>query len=215
MLYVRLKMLKRIIKKLRGNFLSYTSWTKSWENDTNYIKCLQEDVKDPKNPWIVVINDIEPYSRVLSAGCGAGREVKELVRKKCDVTAIDLSEKMITLSKKNNPSIKHVLADMIIYKEVKKFDYITCLWNTINFIPNCKLRKKFIENCYENLNKNGRLIITTSHKFSNLSTFLNSIIMFTKDYYYSPKQINEWFKDTNFNLEKKEIDNETIIIAKK
>lgn len=206
----------RILDKLKSNFVDTKEWTRSWENDEEYMDCLKTEIKDNKNPWMVAINIIRPGSKVLSAGCGAGREVRYLVReKKCKVTALDISKKMLDSSKKIEPKASYILADMTNYISNEKFDYIVCLWNTINFLPNYRERRKFIKTCEKNLKQGGKLILTTGHKFISLKIFVLSLLNFSKNYYYSPGQINKWFKDTCFKYHKKRLSNELLIVARK
>ena len=144
--------LKSIPNIVKDWFIEYDKWTQSWENDKNYIKTLQEYNSDPLSSSKIAIRIVKPNSKVLSAGCGAGREVKFLVRElNCKVTALDISKNMIEMSKKIEPKAKYIQGDMASFLSEEKFDHIVCLWNTINFIPNLTLRKKFIHTCYNNL----------------------------------------------------------------
>ena len=197
-------------------FIDYNRWTKSFESDKNYMDILQKIPESPVNTSSIALSLVKPKSAVLSAGCGAGREVKYLTEiLNCKVTAIDCSQKMVSLSKINAPNAKYLLGDMVKFRSPEKFDYIVCIWNTINFIPTFAGRKQFIKNCYENLKEEGRLILTTSHRYSHWRSFLHFIIYANKNYYPSPKQIERWFEGTQFKIYKTRIDSNILIYARK
>ncbi len=130
---------------------------------------------DEKDLSKAALNLIEPRSYVLSAGCGAGREVDYLVKVlKYQVMAIDIDEKALELSKEKTPDAEHMLVDMVDKQFNNKFDYIVCLWNTINYLDR-KSRRVFVETCYTNLKIGGELILTTTHIFSHWRNLLSKI----------------------------------------
>ena len=111
---------------LKAQFMRYNDWTKSWENDQNYINVLRTIPSNPLSTWRLAMSQIKPYSKVLSAGCGAGREVKYLVRElKCKVVAVDHSKRMIQLSREFEPNAKYILGDMAEFKSRNKFDSVS------------------------------------------------------------------------------------------
>lgn len=160
---------------------------------------------------------IKNKSKVLSCGCGPGREVSNLVRKECDVTAIDIQPDVLTESFKKEPGASYYLADMVSFNIDIKFDYIVCLWNTINQIG-FKERKKFILNCYSLLKENGKLIITSQNATSSIRIFLKRTLQgrVQKKYYYKKNQIDKWFRNTKFsyNIKKKEGGHYLIVATK-
>jgi SAM-dependent methyltransferase len=205
-----------LIDVLKCPFLTYNEWTKSWENDLKNMRSMQKLPDNPLVGWNIAISQVKPHSKVLSVGCGPGREVRHLVRKlRCQVVGIDYSENMIKLSKLNEPKAKYYKADMIKFRSNDKFDYITCLWNVINFIPDLKSRKEFIKNCYHNLRKGGYLIITTGYRTAHWRTFLSQILHFTKDYYPPKSQIGKWFEGTPFKVHSSRINSEILLLCKK
>ncbi|MCK9370054.1 class I SAM-dependent methyltransferase [Candidatus Dojkabacteria bacterium] len=206
--------LKSIFVILKGNKQTNSEWVKSWENDKEYVRIMQEEYKD-NDPSGIALKMIEPNSTVLSAGCGPGREVSYLINKRnCKVIGIDNSEKMINLSKVNEPRGEYHYIDIEKYKNPRQFDYIVCLNNTINCLNGYEPRKEFIENCYKNLKKNGSVIITSSNALSHTGAFLRRLLT-NKDFFYFPNQIKEWFSDTGFKFSKIKLDDNLLIIATK
>ena len=161
-----------------------------------------------------VLDLVKPGSYVLSAGCGAGREVAYLVRTlKCKVVAIDIDEEAVELSKDKTPDAEHIVGDMTNMKFKKKFDYIVCLWNTINYLKR-EDRKIFIETCYDNLKEGGELILTTTHIFTHWRLLLSNI-KHGKNFHPYPWEIDQWFKDTKFRITKGKMNNDILIRARK
>lgn len=167
-----------------------------------------------KDPAVMALNSVKPSSYVLSAGCGAGREIDYLVNVlRCNVVGIDIDKKALELSKKKAPNAEYILGDMIKMKFKKKFDYVMCLWNTINCISR-KARKEFVENSYDNLKGGGELILNTTHIFTHWR-HLPCNIKHGKHFHPYPWEINEWFKDTKFKVTKINFNHNIIIRAKK
>lgn len=159
---------------------------------------------------------IKNGSDVLSLGCGSGREVKQLVSQCCKVTAIDIQERMIEESRHIEPNAFYINGDALKFELPNSFDYIVCLWNTINRFEK-EDKKRLIELCYKNLRKGGTLLITTKTRYSSLRLWLKHFQnKFEETYYYNPEDIAYWFKDTKFKWEiKKEDLGNNLIIAKK
>lgn len=182
------------------------------ENDESYLNVLESDYKSDLAPGKIALKMVKNGSSVLSAGCGRGREVRFLVRELgCKVTAIDISKDNIAKSKEHEPRAKYFLADMSSFRSNEKFDFIVCIWNTINFLPGKNARRNFIKNCHYNLKDGGKLILTTGHVFSHWRTLAKRILNPLNDYYYFPLQIKYWFNGSKFKVERVKI-NETILI---
>lgn len=143
---------------ITGVLKSYTQnideWTLEWEKDENTMKSMQK-TDNELNSFNLALALAKSNSRVLSAGCGPGREVKMLVAKKCKVTAIDRSKNMIDKSRKFEPHAKYLLGDIVNYQNKEKYDQIFCLFNTMNYLGTLERRKEFIGNSFNNLKKKG------------------------------------------------------------
>lgn len=161
------------------------------------------------------INLIKPDSKVLSCGCGHGREVTFLVKERnCDVTAIDNNERMVNLSKTAEPNADYYLADMKDFKTKEKQDYVLCIWNGINALIKNEDKIKFIKTSEKNLKSGGKLILVTSNIFSYWKHFFSELKH--RNYYqYVPWKIKNWFKNTNFKYQKIKVGRFNIIVAEK
>lgn len=106
---------------------------------------------------------------VLEIGCGPGNITKYLLTKKTDlkIIGIDISENMIELAKKNNPTAEFVIMDCREIDSLnKKFDAIVCGFcmpylskdDCVKLISDCKnllnnsgiLYLSFVDGNYEN-----------------------------------------------------------------
>ena len=208
--------IKKIKSFFDSIFLDNYSWTRKLEDNKGFIEGMQKSPTEIPLIREIPLRLVKANSRVLSAGCGPGREVKFLVQELgCAVTAIDISENMINLSKKHEKNAEYILGDISKFKSKKKFDYIICLFNTINYLPGLEARKEFIENCDFNLKNTGKLIITTGHRFSSVRAFIFQLLHPTKNYYYLPSQIDKWFENTSFKVERSKIDHDLLLVATK
>jgi len=115
------------------------------------------------SPAQVYCQKISSDQKALDLGCGNGRLYEELKNKKVDYLGIDNSEFLIELAKKNYPSGKFLLGDILDLAEIinrqEKYDYIFCL-ATLQHIPSKKLRVELLKNIKDRLAPNGEVIIS-------------------------------------------------------
>ena len=101
--------------------------------------------------------------RILDVACGSGTYSLELDEEGKKVTAIDLDEKMVELLRnKKTPSnnVNELVMDMTKIKELnQEFDGIFCIGNSLVHLPDKKVIGDFINECYDVLSENGKMII--------------------------------------------------------
>src|SRR3989338_4219045 len=103
------------------------------KSSEKYLNVLKDDYM--MSVMLVALRMVKTNSKVLSVGCGAGREVKYLVRElNCDVTGVDYDPEMISSSKKIEPKAEYFCEDALKFVREGKYDYVVCLWNTVNFL---------------------------------------------------------------------------------
>jgi len=101
---------------------------------------------------------------VLDAGCGVGRTLKYLVNRgipRTKITGLDISQKMLSLAKKEVPGIKTVQANVVDFETKDKFDFIICI-HVLHYLNN-KDYKHALRNFYKLLNPRGLLFIMSTH----------------------------------------------------
>lgn len=95
----------------------------------------------------------------LDVACGTGFFLnliqKNLNLSKC--VGLDYSKKMIDYAKNNfaNEHIQYVYGDMSNFDLKKKFDFISCNYDAINFLTDFEDWKKTFKCIYDHLNENG------------------------------------------------------------
>lgn len=131
------------------------------------------------DPNLEIINELKSGKKVLSLGCGGGREVKELTRRKHKITAIDISKKMIDSSKKIEPCADYYCADAVEFsranKNKVKFDYILGLYAFLGYIDN-NYRQELVENLMSMLEKDGILIFELRRVTESPKYFFKALI---------------------------------------
>ena len=95
---------------------------------------------------------------ILDVACGTGILAAELKKMNFDVSGIDLSEDMISIAKENSSEVDFQVADMRDFKLSRKFDIITCAFDSINYITNNEDMKDTVDNIYNHLSDNGYFI---------------------------------------------------------
>lgn len=80
------------------------------KNALAYASKIQKRV--PMKDIELFVKLVNPKGKILDVGCAAGRDTKILNDLGFEVVGADLSEKLLAVAEKKNPSIKFVLADI-------------------------------------------------------------------------------------------------------
>lgn len=112
------------------------------------------------------LNFIEPYlnkeSNILDLACGSGTLAILLKLKGYNVEGLDLSSSIIDVAKEkakmHHLNIPFYVDDMTSFKLNKKYDIITCFFDSVNFLENKDKLNKLFENVYNHLNDDGLFI---------------------------------------------------------
>jgi len=81
--------------------------------------------------------------RWLDVACGTGRHL-ELLRRRYDVTGVDLSRPMLRLARQRLPGVRLELADMRHLDLGERFDVVSCLFSAIGYLrTESDLRRTF------------------------------------------------------------------------
>lgn len=122
--------------------------------------------------WLRYIEE-KKFSSVLDLAAGSGLMSRILKDKGYDVVASDLSLEMKEVAK-NNFDGEYLIINMTDYHLDRRFDLITCLVDSINYLEEDEL-DAFFECAFEHLNEGGRLIFDMHH-LSRMDEFADEYI---------------------------------------
>ncbi len=141
-------------------------------------------------------------ARILDIGCGPGNSSMHLVTRNpsYNINAIDVSEKMIELAKKNNPNLECQVMDCRNITELQKtFDAVICGF-TIPYLsePDCA---KFIFDCGNLLEANGVLYLSfVAGPYKNSGYIKGSTGDRVYFYFHELKQIKKVLAKNSFEI---------------
>lgn len=116
------------------------TWYKDWFNSEYYLKVYKHRDESEAERLVGLIEDnvnLDPQSAVLDMACGAGRHAIAFAKKGFNVTAVDLSQRLLEEAKKNTidagVNIDFVLSDILDFQTDKKFDLVVNLFTSIGY----------------------------------------------------------------------------------
>ena len=119
------------------------SWYNDWFNSEYYIKVYKHRDETEAERLVKLILDnieIEANSNILDMACGFGRHAIYFAKKGFNVTAVDLSERLIKDAKSNaqkvGVKINFVLSDILKFESGNKFDLAVNLFTSIGYFEN-------------------------------------------------------------------------------
>ena len=129
---------------------------------------------------------------VLDIGSGTGHHVNLIDKiNNSTVIGIDNSPAMIKIAKQNYPELDFRLANALDSMQfpADTFSHITCLYFTIYYIKN---KQQFLENCYNWLQPNGKLVLhlVNMYKFDPIVPIANPFVVVSPQS-YTDKRITE------------------------
>ena len=179
------------IKSKNDEFALFNQLSDEWWNENGEFKILHQ-IKSHRMTYILEQTNNRDVKnlKILDVGCGGGIISEPLARLGAKVTGIDFAPNNIKAAKihakKNKLKINYFFKDIEKSKLNEKFDIIL-MFEVLEHLDNWK---KTIKNIRKNLNKNGKIIISTINRnlFSKLfaidiaENILNWIPKGTHDY---------------------------------
>ena len=199
------------IKSKNEEFDFFNQLSNEWWNENGKFKILHQ-IKSHRMTYILeqVNNRNIKNLKILDVGCGGGIICEPLARLGAKVTGIDFAPNNIKAakihSKKNKLKINYIFKDIEKSKLDEKFDVIL-MFEVLEHLDNWK---QTIKNIKRNLNKNGKIIISTINRnlLSKLfainiaENILNWIPKGTHDYnkLIKPEELKKILTKENFHF---------------
>lgn len=128
----------------------------------------------PYDKWTeIVLNELRS-GKVLDLGCGTGECSVRLADKGFDVTAVDLSEQMLSVAHdkaiRHSLNVRFIQQDMRDLETAERYDVVAIFCDSLNYITDEHGVKSTFARIYEHLNPGGILLfdVHSMHKITNL-----------------------------------------------
>jgi ubiquinone/menaquinone biosynthesis C-methylase UbiE len=156
--------------------------------------------------------------KILDAGAGTGRLALRLQKLGAEVTALDISGKMLAELNKKNTSIVTVAGDAeALPFEAETFDFVIAAFLIVHF----KDPARFFDEAYRVLKDGGVLVVTNINQKEPPEIKTEEGTIKIESFYHRPEKIRQTLESLAFAIEHEEIVKEggnwinQIIVAKK
>ncbi|MBP1683081.1 MAG: SAM-dependent methyltransferase [Ignavibacteriaceae bacterium] len=160
------------------------SWYKEWFNSEYYLKVYSHRNQTEAERLVELIAkfwNLKANSSVLDMACGAGRHALIFAKFGYKVTAVDLSQRLISEAKKNaeqeNIEIEFVLSDILDFEISKKFDLAVNLFTSIGYFEKDNENFAVIKKANDLLNHGGYFVLDYFNKDFLLKNLIPTTIL--------------------------------------
>lgn len=161
-----------------------SDWFKEWFNTSEYLdvyKHRNENEAEDHIEFILKNVSVKPGAKILDMACGTGRHAIILARNKYDVTAVDLSEKLLSVAKQSaeeeHLSIKFIHSDIRDFNPDEKFDLVLNLFTSFGYFETDEENFSVLEKAYNLLNDGGNFILD----YFNTEFLINNLIAYSDE----------------------------------
>lgn len=147
------------------------TWYEDWFNSENYLTVYRhrdESEAERLVELIVKHLNLNPSSSVLDMACGAGRHAISFAKRGFEVTAIDLSERLISEADKSAEAagvkIKFILSDILKFNTKIQFNLVVNLFTSIGYFEEDHEDFEVIKKAYTSLTDSGYFVIDYFNK---------------------------------------------------
>ncbi len=147
-------------------------WYKDWFNTREYLHVYRHrNEEDAKKLVELILNNVylPENAKVLDLACGAGRHSVLFAEKGCRVTAVDLSENLISVAKKcaaaSGFKINFVKCDLRNFSVSSKFDLVVNLFTSFGYFEDDLENFKLFEVSFDHLENGGYFVLDYLNKY--------------------------------------------------
>jgi len=159
-------------------------WYKNWFNSEEYLKVYRHrDQKEASELVNLVINNIEvsKVKTVLDMAAGSGRHAVIFAKERFNVTAVDLSENLLSIGKKyaenENVKLEFVHSDIRPFNPNIKYHLILNLFTSLGYFEKDEENYFILSKAYKLLENNGYFVLD----YFNKSYVENNLVPSTVD----------------------------------
>lgn len=130
------------------------------------------------------LNMAEEPKKIIEFGCGTGNITTRLAKKGYDMTAVDISEEMLTVADEKadqqHLNVRFYKGDMSNFAIAEQFDAVISACDSVNYLESLEDVAGFVQGAYEALKPGGELLfdMNTVSKFKNVigdNTFIYDV----------------------------------------
>lgn len=147
------------------------TWFKDWFNSENYLRVYSHRDQREAERLVELIAkslNLQANSSVLDMACGAGRHAVTFAKLRFKVTAVDLSQLLISEARKSadqeNVEIDFIISDILEFETNKKFDLVVNLFTSIGYFDYDEENYAVIKKAYDLLNEGGYFVLDYFNK---------------------------------------------------
>jgi len=153
------------------------------------------------------LNAPREIKSILEFGCGTGNITCHLAQKGFEMTAVDLSEAMLTIAdeKADGLGLKNIqfyLGDMSNFQIDQTYDSVISCCDSVNYLPNLETLQSFLVCSHDSLKSEGLLLfdVNTISKYKN--TIKDNTYIYDLDDVFCvwENELDNTKKEMHFNL---------------
>lgn len=161
-----------------------SEWFEEWFNTEEYLSVYRHrNEDDAKNLFKLILDNIElkTGSKILDFACGAGRHSILFAKAGFDVTAVDISDNLLSVGRRNSEDlglkINFIKSDLRTFSDQEKYNLVINLFTSFGYFETDEENAMVLKIAYQHLFENGYFILD----FFNVFYLRNNIIPISYD----------------------------------
>ena len=182
-----------------------SEWFKDWFNTQEYLNVYQHrNESDAEEHITLILENVKIHSgaKILDMACGSGRHALILARKDFELTAVDLSENLISIAEKSaqdeNLKINFVESDIRKFETNDKFNLVINLFTSFGYFETDEENFAVLQKAYDLLVYDGFFVLD----FFNSQFLQQNLIEFSEEN-LDNAEIHQYRKIKNNRVTKK------------